>query len=874
MISELLTHQGKTREKNMEKNHTGQQDYLFDGAIFEKINPLLEKTVKVMFRKVTFESAGLKTLRDFAGKNIIYASFHTSNLSLLIFYTLLKRHNFSIPAAALDYNPFMFQPLKYLFRRLIKYFERIFAGGPLRDSIDTGIIERLLKNGNTVLVSLLSQKHFLKRYMEIGYDSLVHLIEIQKRIDEPVYVMPQIIFWNMNPERSDRRISASATGYRGILSGWFAIIRSVTPSFIRIGDPINLQEEIAAAGTDDARHIAGVLRNKLLEAYHHEKRSVLGPVIKSRQVMAERVLNHKNVLNEIKRLAAEQGRSERRLRKRAYKYYREIASSFSITMIRFFEIALDIIFRKIFDGLSYDPAALEMIREASQKGPLVITPCHKSHMDYLIVSYIFFKNKIVPPHIAAGVNLSFFPMGFIFSRSGAFFMRRTFKGLNLYPEVFRQYIKTLVNEGYSIEFFIEGGRTRTGKLAYPKFGFLNFLIDAIDEGFNRDLVFVPISINYDRILEETSYVKEMKGSKKEAESAKVMFESTKLLRRKYGKVHISFNKPFTLKEIEELGVPKEERALYISEKIVKKINEITTVTPFAITSATILLHTANGFSRKALIEKMGLLYGYLAYINVTMSHTLQRKANLEEIIETVLSSFIDDRIIEPLKDETGSVMEDFYIINEDQRQRIVFYKNSIIHYIIPLAFFSLALLYLNAQNALDASGLNAEYEGIKRIFSGEFIYASYEEGGSVDREKEMLEYLRTESIVDAAGGDIALNDHSTETLKFFAGIVRDYLESYLIVLHGIAVPRRGRTSKKDLLQEIRKTGIRLYHTGDVRLMESLSLPNYSTALKMLTDIGAAREAPSGKKGTDIEIVDRRKVEEILGKVNAYLFVIG
>jgi len=819
----------------MDKNPTGPQEYLFDGAVFEKINPLLEKTVKLMFRKVTFESTSLKTLQDHAGKNIIYASFHTSNLSLLIFYTLLKRHDISMPSAALDYNPFMFQPLKYLFRRLIRNFERLFAGGPGRDSIDTGFIEGLLKNGNSILVSLLSQKHFLKRYMEVKYDSLVHLVEIQKRVEDPIYVMPQIIFWNMNPERSDRRMSASATGYRGILSGWFAVIRSITPSFIRIGAPINLKEEIAASGTDDARHIAGILRNKLLEVYHYEKRSVLGPVIKSRQVMAERVLNHKNVLDEIRRLAAEQGRSESRLRKRAYKYYREIASSFSITMIRFFEIALDIIFRKIFDGISYDPADLEMIREASQKGPLVITPCHKSHMDYLIVSYIFYKNRLIPPHIAAGVNLSFFPMGFIFSRGGAFFMRRTFKGLQLYPEVFRQYIKTMVNEGYSIEFFIEGGRTRTGKLAYPKFGFLNYLIEAVDEGYNRDLVFVPISINYDRILEETSYVNEMKGSKKEAESAKVMLESTRLLRRKYGKVHISFNRPFTLKEIEERGIPREERALFISENIVKKINEVTTVTPFALTSATILLHAIKGFSRKTLLEKMRLLYGYLAYINVKMSDTLQRKANLEEIIETVLNAFLDDRIIEPLKDETGGMMEDFYIINEDQRQRIVFYKNSIIHYMIPLAFYSLALLYLNAKNALDEAGLDAEYDRIKRIFSGEFIYASYEEGESDDKEKEMLEYLRTESIVDAPGGNIALNENSTETLKFFARIVRDYLESYLIVLHGIAASRRGRAPKKDVLQEIRKTGIRLFHTGDVRLMESLSLPNYTTALKMRQD---------------------------------------
>ncbi|HPA72720.1 MAG TPA: hypothetical protein PKY31_10650, partial [Spirochaetota bacterium] len=312
-------------------NNPARQEYLFDGAVFEKINPLLEKLIGFLFRKVSFEGASLKTLQDHANSKVIYASFHTSNLSLLIFYTLLKRHDFKIPAAALDYNPFMFQPAKYLFRRLIRNFERLFAGGSDRDQIDTSFIEGLLKSGSSVLVSLLSPKHFLKRYMEVKYDSLMHLVDIQKRTEEPIYVMPQLIFWNMNPERTDSIISSSATGHRGIISGWFTVIRSITPSFVRISTPINLKEEIAASPTDDSRHIAVNLRNRLLEIYHHEKRSVLGPVIKSQQVMAERVLNHRNVLDEIRRVAAEQGRSETRLKKRAFKQYREIAANFSIT---------------------------------------------------------------------------------------------------------------------------------------------------------------------------------------------------------------------------------------------------------------------------------------------------------------------------------------------------------------------------------------------------------------------------------------------------------------------------------------------------------------------------------------------------------------
>ncbi|MCX7679433.1 MAG: 1-acyl-sn-glycerol-3-phosphate acyltransferase [Spirochaetes bacterium] len=841
----------------------------FEGTVFEKINPIVERIVRFLFRKVTFETASLKTLRDYANKKIVYASFHTSNLSLLILYTLLKRHGFKTPAAALDYNPFMFQPMKFLFRRIIRWIEHQFAHETERYNINFDHVSKLIENGESVLFSLLSKKHFIRRYMEIATDTLYCLVEIQKNIEEPIYLLPQIIFWNMNPERAEMTLSAHATGARGIISGWFAILRSITPSFIRIGQPINLKEEIASSSTNDSRHIAASVRNKLLEIYHYEKRSVLGPVIKPRQVLAEKTLNHKNVLDAIKRIAVEKGKSESSLRKRAFKYYDEIAANFSITMIRFFEIALDIMFRKIFDGINYHPEEIEMIREASQKGPLIIMPCHKSHMDYLIVSYIFYKNKMIPPHIAAGVNLSFFPMGFIFRHSGAFFMRRTFKGLDLYPEVFKQYIKTMINEGYTIEFFIEGGRSRTGKLSYPRYGFLNFLIESIDEGYNRDLVFVPVSISYERILEETSYVQEMRGKPKEAESAKGMLESTTLLQRKYGRVYVRFNKPFTLKEIESIGIPKENRAKFISEHIVKKINEITTVTPFALVSAAVLLHPIKGFNLQSLMSKISLLYRYLAFIDVPMSETLQRKANLEQIADTVLRSFMSDKIIEPLKEE-----QDFYTINEDQRPRIVFYKNGIIHYLIPIAFYSLAILHLQRQNNLNSSKLHEEYDRIKTIFSAEFIYSSYQEGEGTDAETAMLNYFNTEALVHIENEQVSMKENAEDNLKVFARLVRDFLESYFIVLHTLLVVGKKRAIKRDVIQEIRKNGIKLIHTGEIRLMEALSLPNYNTALTMLVNTGIAKETSLGRKGSEFEIIDRDGLKKLFETISEYLLAIN
>src|SRR5205823_6192479 len=128
-----------------------------------------------------------------------------------------------------------------------------------------------------------------------------------------------------------------------------------------------------------------------------------------------------------------------------------------------------------------------------------------SHFDYLILSYIFHLNYLSPPHIAAGDNLSFWPMGPLFRGAGAFFIRRTFEDNELYKMVFRKYLTFLMREGYTQEFFIEGGRTRTGKILTPRLGMLSAFVNAFVQGVRRDLYFVPISIHYGRIPEEEKH---------------------------------------------------------------------------------------------------------------------------------------------------------------------------------------------------------------------------------------------------------------------------------------------------------------------------------------------------------------------------------
>ncbi len=248
----------------------------------------------------------------------------------------------------------------------------------------------------------------------------------------------------------------------------------------------------------------------------------------------------------------------------------------------------------MFQGISYNVEELQHIKAISQKGPIVFVPCHKSHVDYLMLPYLMYRNNMAVPYIAAGANLSFWPIGPIFRALGAFFLRRTFRGNVLYSKVFSEYIHQVLLEGYNIKIFIEGTRSRTGKLIMPKLGFLSILMNAYKNGACDDLVFAPIYIGYDHVLEEKSYLHEIEGGKKEPESFLQVVSARKFLKNRYGKIYIKFHPTISLnKLLEQDGtrfdemLTKDQNALCrnMGHRIINAINTVTVITPHALVTA-------------------------------------------------------------------------------------------------------------------------------------------------------------------------------------------------------------------------------------------------------------------------------------------------
>ncbi len=858
----------------MQTIEKGSTSYISGGILRKSIGAFYELIVGSIFTKFVFDDETLETLREYSSKGrIVYASLQSSTTSLVIFTNLLRKEGLPVPEFAVGFSPYFTQRIGSFIIRGVSRLVAVFSPERDRRVTDEELAADVISKGGCICLSFLSASLFMRRYVDIKTDNLQQLIEIQKKTKEPIYVFPQLLFWNRNPERSGAIAKLEPTGDMGFFAGLITTLKSLTPGFIRIPKPINLKEEIAKLSTRDVARVTSSIRSRILEIYNNEKRSVLGPIIKNRGEMMEKVLYHKNVLNEIKKLSSGRRGHEKKLRRSAFKYYNEIASDFSIVYIKVFDSILSTVFRKIFDGIQYNSDDFRKLREASQKAPLIIVPAHKSHMDYLIVSTLFYQNMLMPPHVHAGVNLSFFPMGLIFRKSGAYFVRRSFKGLDLYTMVFKQYLKTLISEGYSIEFFIEGGRTRTGRVLFPKIGVLKYLIDAQLEGYSRDLNFVPVSINYDRVLEEGSYDKELKGKEKNRETTGAFFKSRKLLKRNYGKVYVSFDDPISLADFKKKEKKGDELPAAFAEHITKRINEIAVVTPFAMTTAAILLSSSRGFSRKILDARLSMIYGYLKYCGAPMAESLAGNgAELKAAVDYVIKSFRDDGILKSLDVEIEASAregraeaEDVIVIDEEQRGRISFYRNTMIHYLLPPAFFSSAILKAEREGRMDIGSVSSIYSEIRELFAKEFIYSGVMDaaGGGF---KEALNYFQSKGFLTVSRKKIKLNDGASPEIKGFAGIIRDSFESYYAAADTVSALKRGKTARKDVVIETRKNALKMYHLGRIKLAESLLTSGYEGCLDRLADIGILKETAPGRKNTEVSLANRKRAVEFRDRV--------
>jgi glycerol-3-phosphate O-acyltransferase len=781
---------------------------------------------------------------------IVYTTKYKSRFEFLFSHTRYRELRLPVPQLAFDSDIYFWQPVSRILRICLAYLDELVQRRRILDPYRDDFYQRALVSSGAAVLTLVEKKGFYRRFVKDRPDPLVYLIKMQKKIDRPIYLVPQLMFFGKKPLPAVPSLLDTFFGTSqrpGKLRKIVTLFRYPGRIFVELSQPLNLRQWIYQSVNAERTvgHQALQLRRQLLLQHNRHRQSITGPVLKSAEELKESILTSDRVQAFIKKHAASRQEPISRIKKKADGYLDEIAARYSPAVIRIMSSVVGWIINSMFDGAVIDKAGLARVKAMSMNGPLILIPCHKSHIDYLILSYVLYHNNMPCPHIAAGKNLSFWPLGPIFRGGGAFFLRRTFRGAVLYSRIFSAYIHKLLEEGFNIELFIEGGRSRTGKLLMPKLGLISILLNACRNGACENMTFVPVYIGYDRIIEEHAYVHEVEGGKKEAENLSQVIRARRFLKKRYGKIYINFHTPISTWDLLadyptslDRMAPKEVNALCrnLGWRIINAIDKQTVVTPHGLVAAATLNIQRSRFTQEELKEAVNTYLTFATTQNAKLADTII--LNPDGAMDYAIDRYLSRKLLEkaPGDKDLPDDQADF-TANPAKRSLLEYYKNNCISYFVPAAFTGLAILKKDAFQ-FNAADLHNEYQFFQDFFKYEFAF---------DLDRPPVHYVRKtiKSFID----DALLMPHPTipdsyqitssgyRKLKLFAAFLNPYFQSYSVVLCFLRTNRKEKLDIKDKLKKIQNLGLQMVKNKEIDLIESVSKVNYANALSYFSANG-------------------------------------
>lgn len=814
-------------------------------------NAILRWLYRRFFAHLTVDERWSAVVRDAANRGVVvYVMRSLSVLDFLCLDWLVKKFGLPLVRFVNDLGLWILEPFGKGGRRL-----RLRRQVPEDRALSDTVRERF------------SALLFLRRPPKIGQvprkgrefevDLIRTLVESQRQIDEPILLVPQTFVWSKlppNKKRSLLDLFFGPTEWPGKIRVFFQFLLNYRNALLRSGDPFDLKRFLEEnQDLTDAR-AADKIRYALLRRMEREREIVLGPGKKTPGRIRDELLRSPRVRRHIEQHARAEKMPVAKVEKLARKELKQLCAAQDPYWLGFLHRVFDRVWNRIYDGLEVDREGLERVREAARHGTLVLLPSHKSHVDYLVLSDVFYMNAMSPPLIAAGDNLSFWPLGPLLRRGGAFFIRRSFKGKRLYAALVDAYIRKLLVEGFSIEFFLEGGRSRTGKLLAPKFGLLSMVVDACLVLPGKRVFFVPISIGYERVIEERSYVDELSGADKQRENIGGLLKTPKVLRSKYGRLYVQFGEIIEFEDVlrEIAGevedgrtrrevTPPQRRNLVqtIGHRVVYDIDRVTVVTPTALVATVVLAHRRRGITRSELLAGAQQMADALRRFGARFARTIFDEDGRvrPDTIEEAVHLFVDGKLMS-VADDDGA--EPIYSVPEERRIALEYYKNNILHFFVPSALIA-AALHAKGGEPVSRHMLRERVRQLSRLFKYEFTYRTDADFDPTFDEalRHMLEAGEIEELADRVRPS---EDRAGERLLGYATMLRTYFETYRLAIRGLELLAHGSMTRKEWLKRTLAVGQRMYLAGELELRESLSKARLENALQALRDHGVVRSA--------------------------------
>ncbi|KAJ5599743.1 hypothetical protein VI817_000877 [Penicillium citrinum] len=487
---------------------------------------------------------------------------------------------------------------------------------------------------------------------------------------------------------------------------------------------------------------------------------------------------------------------------------------------------------------------------AKNKQSIVFLPCHKSHVDYVSLQLICYRLGIGLPVVVAGDNLNIPLLGPFLQHAGAMWIRRSFGNDPLYHTVVQAYIDTILQQGFNFECFIEGGRSRTGKLLSPKFGILNFIVDSVLSGRTQDTIICPVSTQYDKVIETESYISELLGQPKQKESLSELLSSSSVLSLKLGRVDVRFHEPWSLREFlgqqlsrlnqtdlnasQKLSQTEKGRILRtLGYRVLSEINDVSVMMPPALVGTVLLTLRGRGVGKGELVRRLDWLCDRVRAKGGRVAHFY--RSPTDQVVDRALD-VLGPKLVGVI---SGLAEPTYYAVD---RFQLSFYRNMLIHLFITEALVSVAM-YTKIKQGGGPANQRITYEALRnqvsflsQLFRGEFIFPP---DGLSSNMENTLRGLESDDVIKITRDDsgvpqfVELSDSERhcgrENYDFYCFLIWPFIEaSWLgaVSLLGLTPPLDGdqdtwidMKKSQDSAQLLGKT---LYHQGDLSYFEAVN----------------------------------------------------
>lgn len=825
-------------------------------AMTERFGWLQRSVAAKLTEHVHVDERALEQLRRLGeSATIIYVLRNRSLLDFLLINWLLVRERLPLARFANGVPTWPLLPLRDAWRGFVAWLRRPrFGARAARAAADRRVAGDLVASGEPILIflrsrtpRLLSNRRARLAAARPGADFVQELVRRAGSLGRPAVLVPVSFFRGRTFRRQSNRLSALAYSVHDAPSDLKKLITyrlNREDLLFTVGKVLPLDQFVSEHRRLGEVRMSHRLTNSLQRELAQEERAVWGPLLLPRHVVAERVFEGPEVERRIAAIAADRRVPERRVWREARSYFWEIAANFNGLAFGLLEVVFHQVWRRAFSGL--EVRGLERVVETVKKAPVVLVPCHRSHFDYMVLSYIFRDNFLSPPHIAAGINLAFWPMSSLLRGAGAFFIRRSFDDNELYKFVFHRYLTVMIRQGYTLEFFIEGGRSRTGKILTPKLGMLGGIVRAFVGGVRKDLYLVPVSIHYGRIAEEGAYTAELSGAKKERESFGALLRARSVLQQRHGTVYVSFAEPMSLRETLGERLPRfaaetgpeveEEQRRFVQKlgfRILREVNEVSVVGATSLTS-TVLLSAPGPLRFDEFASEARSLATLLRWRGAAFTPSLERNlgpSNFSEAMRFLAGS----GLVEVREGEDGVRT---ILVPPAKRNTLDFYKNNSIHF-----FLLVSLVAHAAERGIPRAGLKDELWWWLDLLRWEFALPEREEVAA--EVGQLLEYLRAYGVVPGEGVS------NTTLVRALSAILDNFREAYWIAartalqVDGEAIP------EPQLIEEMRRRFEAALLLGEVTKPEGASQVTFGNAISRFVEMGClVRETRKGGKGRD------------------------